>query len=244
MLDYFLENFSKEINGIIHVGAHSGQEVLQYKAYDKKIILFEPQKSVYEELLKNVAGLEEVICYNIGLGSIKKRSTLFKSNENEGKSSSVLTPELHLKVQPNISFTDSEEIKIERFDSLEVETLNFVTLDVQGFELEVLKGFGEELKKVDFIFTEINTRYLYKNNALVGEIDSYLKKFNFERIYTNIDCFNYYGDAFYIKKSSVSYSRNLFRQVLNIVNISNFTLNIKKLLYPKRILRNLYKKFL
>ena len=91
MLDYFLENFSKEINGIIHVGAHSGQEVLKYKAYDKKIILFEPQKSVYEELLKNVASLEEVICYNIGLGSIKKRSTLFKSNENEGKSSSVLT---------------------------------------------------------------------------------------------------------------------------------------------------------
>ena len=178
MLDYFLENFSKEINGIIHVGAHSGQEVLKYKAYDKKIILFEPQKSVYKELLKNVASLEEVKCYNIGLGSIKKRSTLFKSNENEGKSSSVLTPELHLKVQPNISFTDSEEIKIERFDSLEVETLNFVTLDVQGFELEVLKGFGEELKKVDFIFTEINTRYLYKNNALVSELEGYS---NFDR---------------------------------------------------------------
>ena len=139
MLDYFLENFSKEINGIIHVGAHSGQEVLKYKAYDKKIILFEPQKSIYKELLKNVASLQEVQCYNIGLGSIKKKSTLFKSNENEGKSSSVLTPELHLKVQPNISFTDSEEIKIERFDSLEVETLNFVTLDVQGFELEVLR---------------------------------------------------------------------------------------------------------
>ena len=112
MLDYFLENFSKEINGIIHVGAHSGQEVLKYKAYDKKIILFEPQKSIYKELLKNVASLQEVQCYNIGLGSVKKKSTLFKSNENEGKSSSVLTPELHLKVQPNISFTDSEEIKI------------------------------------------------------------------------------------------------------------------------------------
>ena len=64
MLDYFLENFSKEINGIIHVGAHSGQEVLKYKAYDKKIILFEPQKSIYKELLKNVASLNSMAFQN------------------------------------------------------------------------------------------------------------------------------------------------------------------------------------
>tara|TARA_B110000003_G_scaffold202922_1_gene201646 strand:- start:57861 stop:58589 length:729 start_codon:yes stop_codon:yes gene_type:complete len=242
MLDYFLENFSKEINGIIHVGAHSGQEVLKYKAYDKKIILFEPQKSIYKELLKNVASLQEVQCYNIGLGSVKKKSTLFKSNENEGKSSSVLTPELHLKVQPNISFTDSEEIKIERFDSLEVETLNFVTLDVQGFELEVLKGFGEELKKVEFIFTEINTRYLYKNNALVSDIDKYLEKFGFFRIFTNVDCFNYFGDAFYIKETNKLYSQNTLNKIKNKLYISNLFLHFKKLSYPRRLTKSLLRK--
>jgi len=242
MLNYFLENFSKEINGIIHVGAHSGQEVLQYKAYDKKIILFEPQKSVYEELLKNVSSLEEVECYNIGLGSVKKISTLFKSNENEGKSSSVLTPNLHLKVQPNISFIDSEEIQIERFDSLEVETLNFVTLDVQGFELEVLKGFGEELKKVDYIFTEINTKYLYKKNALVTDIDKYLEKHGFIRIFTNVDCFNYFGDAFYIKKNNKLYSQKIMNKIKNKVYISNLYLHFKKLSYPRRLTKSILRK--
>ena len=242
MLDYFLEYFAKEINGIIHVGAHSGQEVLKYKAYDKKIILFEPQKSIYQKLLRNVASVEEVDCYNIGLGSINKKLTLFRSNENEGKSSSVLTPELHLKVQPNISFTDSEEIKIERFDSLEVETLNFVTLDVQGFELEVLKGFGEELKKVDFIFTEINTRYLYKNNALVSDIDKYLKKYGLVRIFTNVDCFNYFGDAFYIKKNNKLYSQNAINKIKNKINISNLYLHFKKFFYPRRLAKTILRK--
>ena len=40
MLSKFLNEFSKEINGIIHVGAHTGQEVVEYNKYRNKIILF------------------------------------------------------------------------------------------------------------------------------------------------------------------------------------------------------------
>jgi FkbM family methyltransferase len=243
MLSYFLGNLSDEINGVIHVGAHSGQEVTEYDKYVNEIILFEPQKKVFKELVGNLKNNKNIHCYNLGLGSKNETRKLFISEGNEGLSSSVLAPELHLEVQNEIYFNNYEEIQIKRFDTLNIKTLNFLTLDVQGFELEVLKGFGQELNDIKFIFTEINTKFLYKNNALVGEIDSYLKNYDFERVYTNIDCFNYFGDAFYIKKSCDSYNRNPFRQILNIINISNFTLKIKKLLYPKRLFKNLYKKF-
>ena len=241
MLSNFLDQFSTEINGIIHVGAHTGQEVDQYNRNNKKIILFEPQQDIFNELIQNVNKQKNIICYNFGLGSDNEKKTIYRSEGNRGKSSSVLSPELHLRVQPNISFVDSEEIEIKRFDSLNIDTLNFLTLDVQGFELEVLKGFGKELEKVEFIFTEINTKFLYKENALVADIDKYLNKYNFIRVFTNIDCFNYFGDAFYIKKTNNKYKGTLFNKIYNFVSISNFYLYIKKLFYPKRLIKSIIK---
>ena len=244
MLSNFIDQFTKDINGIMHVGAHRGQEVKKYIEYNKKIILFEPQKKIFEELINNVKNLNNINCYNFALGSKNEINTINRSQGNDGLSSSILTPKLHLVVQPNISFNDSEEIEIKRFDSLGIDTLNFLTLDVQGFELEVLKGFGKELENVNFIFTEINTKYLYKNNALVSEIDKYLNEYNFVRIYTNIDCFNYFGDAFYVKRNIKNINFTTFKKIRNYLNINNFYLHLNKIRYPKRLAKKIIKKFL
>jgi len=237
----FLQMFSDDIDGIIHVGAHLGQEVKDYRKFNlNKIILFEPQKEIFNRLASNVKGLNNVVCYNFGLGAKNEKKVLYKSKENNGLSSSVLYPELHLSVQPKISFDDSEEIEIKRFDSLEIDSLKFLAIDVQGFELEVLKGFGKELEKVEFIFTEINTKYLYRNNVLVSDIDRYLKEFNFERIYTNLDCFNYYGDALYIKTTNKKYKKNFIKKLINRIVISNYYLHLKKITEPKKLLKIIF----
>tara|TARA_B100000242_G_scaffold29228_1_gene17611 strand:+ start:6622 stop:7359 length:738 start_codon:yes stop_codon:yes gene_type:complete len=243
VLSIFLDKFSDEINGIIHVGAHTGEEIEQYIKYKNKIVLFEPQKDIYKKLLENVKNLNNVECFNFGLGSKDEIKTLYKSQGNYGKSSSVLSPKLHLEVQPNISFIEDQKIEIKRFDNLQVEALNFLTIDVQGFELEVLKGFGKKLEKVDFVFTEINTKFLYENNALVGDIDKYLKKFDLIRIYTNVDCFNYFGDAFYIKKSNKNFSNTIFNKSINRIKVSNSFLGFKKLFYPKRLIKKILNYF-
>jgi FkbM family methyltransferase len=239
MLNSFLKKFSEQINGVIHVGAHKGQEVLEYVKTTDNLILFEPQKNIYQQLLKNTNEFNNIACYNFALGSKNENRKLYKSDGNEGLSSSLLTPELHLKVQPNIGFKESEEIIVKRFDSLGLSTLNFLTIDVQGFELEVIKGFGEELEKVDFIFTEINTKNLYSNNALVHDIDNYLKSYNFIRVYTYVDCFNFFGDAFYIKKTNKKYKKSILNDIKNLMAISNFYLKTKQLFYPKRVIKNL-----
>ena len=49
-------------------------------------------------------------------------------------------------------------------------------MDVQGYELEVLKGFGNYIKSVEYIFTEVNRDYLYEENVLINELDEFLKK--------------------------------------------------------------------
>mgnify|MGYP001181803887 CR=1 FL=1 len=240
MLPNLLLTHSDEISGVIHVGAHLGQELKYYMKYNfEKILLFEPQFDIYEKLIKNKDLSKNVECYNFALGSKNETKKLNKSDENEGLSSSLLSPKLHLKVQPDISFLESEIIEVKRFDSLEIETLNFLTLDVQGFELEVLKGFGNKLNEVEFIFTEINTKQLYKDNALVTDLDHYLEKFNFVRVFTNVDSFNFFGDAFYVKKTNPKYSNNFLRVMTNKINISNLFISLKKFKEPKKMIKQI-----
>ena len=46
-------------------------------------------------------------------------------------------------------------------------------MDVQGYELEVLKGATETLKHVDYVYCEVNRDEVYEGNAYVEEIDEF-----------------------------------------------------------------------
>ena len=77
---------------------------------------------------------------------------------------------------------------------------NFLNFDIQGVELKALKGMKEYLNRVDYLYTEVNSDYVYKDCALIGELDEYLLKFGLVRVETQWcgDC--RWGDAFYIRK--------------------------------------------
>jgi hypothetical protein len=80
---------------------------------------------------------------------------------------------------------------------------NFINLDIQGAELKALKGMENYLNQnnIDYIYTEVNGSYVYKNCNLIHELDEYLSKFSFKRVETswyNNDPTTW-GDAFYVK---------------------------------------------
>lgn len=80
-----------------------------------------------------------------------------------------------------------------------LENYNFLTIDVQGYELEVLKGSRETLTNISGILTEVNRDELYSNCVRVEQLDDFLKNFNFYRVETNWEG-GIWGDAFYLKK--------------------------------------------
>ena len=57
------------------------------------------------------------------------------------------------------------------------------------------------LNNFNYIITEVNNQYCYKDCCLIDEIDDYLKKYNFIRKETSWACFGKvgWGDALYIK---------------------------------------------
>ena len=53
-----------------------------------------------------------------------------------------------------------------------------IKLDIQGFELEALKGMGALLRHVKYILCEVSFKKLYHNQALFLDIANYLESFN------------------------------------------------------------------
>ncbi len=61
-----------------------------------------------------------------------------------------------------------------------------------------LKGSVKNIKYANAIYLEVNEKELYKNCGLINEIDTFLEKYNFKRIVTEMTSHGW-GDALYIR---------------------------------------------
>jgi FkbM family methyltransferase len=193
--------YNIKTDGIIHVGGHFGKEIDQYKSIfpSVKIEIFEPHPETFKVLKKKSLEFNDVNCHNIGIGSCENKLKLYCETSNEGQSNSLLKPKIHTLQYPNIVFTKTTEVDIKPLDSYCFgEEFNFLNMDVQGFELEVLKGAIKTLKHINYILTEVNNKELYENCCLVSDLDNFLINFGFKRTDTNWEGVTW-GDAFYIK---------------------------------------------
>lgn len=205
-LDELKEKYKLHYNGVLHIGAHAGSEFEQYVENSiKPIIFIEPQKNLFERLIENIKKREDwpVICLNTALGNIVGEIDFHTNDNDENGASSVLEPSNKLKREyPSISLDKIIKVPITKIDLLDIPKCNFINIDVQGYELEVLKGGVDYLKNVDYILIEVNENaeeLLYIGAVQIKDLDLFLQQFHFERVETNM-CGGSWGDAFYIKK--------------------------------------------
>lgn len=206
LIDYFYlkQKYNVNATGIIHIGGHHGEELDAYnKDGDiKHVVLFEADPDNYKILKQKVESLvttKNIIPIQKGLGPFTCEMTLYKEEANNGQSNSVLKPKIHTHQYPGIVFDREIKIKIDPLDKYECSPdLNFINIDIQGFELEALRGAKKTLKNVKWILSEVNRDEVYENCAHVDEIDEFLAKFGFSRKETNW-AGQTWGDAFYVK---------------------------------------------
>ena len=242
MLSKALIKNNKYITGIIQVGAHIGQQVdIFLESTDKNIYLFEPQKNAYNSLRK-YESYPNIFCFNFGLGNKNGIETIHVSDVKQGVSSSLLTPKLHSEFFPEYTFTNKEEIMIKKFSSLENTKANFLVIDVQGYELEVLKGFSDKLVNIDYIFSEVNLVEFYEKSVLIDQLDSYLYDNDFIRTKTSIFSNVPMGDALYVRKSKLKNFQISYYKIKSKLKISKIFLFINHLKNPKKLFFHLKNK--
>jgi len=199
-LDILVQKYNINFKGILHVGAHECEELGDYEKYlaRNKILWVEAMpkkvelcKEKYPNLLIENAVVSDVI--------EKVRFNI----SNNGQSSSILEFGLHSKFHPDVRYIESFECETKLLKDILPKydiNYNFLNFDIQGAELKALKGMEDHLSNVEYVYIEVNSDYVYKECALVSELDEYLLKFGLHRVETQWagDC--KWGDAFYIRK--------------------------------------------
>lgn len=196
------DKYKMNIKGIVHIGAHYGEEIQEYVDNGiQKITVFEPLSKNFDVLanrMKNVNA--DIQGHQVALGSKKGTAKMFVSS-GDGQSSSILKPKQHLELHPDVSFNGTEEVEVCLLDEYDVGDSNFINIDVQGYELEVFKGGKKTLEKIDYIYCEVNRDEVYEGNAMVEDMDEFLDAYGFERVETRWpETYYTWGDALYIKK--------------------------------------------
>ena len=199
--DTIVKKYGKP-SGIIHIGAHMREERDAYLKHSIDSILWiEANPEIFNQINAMPKNTNEIIL-NAVISNTDGDTVNFNITNN-GQSSSLLGLDKHREYYPNIYVNKTISVITQRMDTLiqhnciDISKYNFVNIDIQGAELLALKGFGNLLNNIFYIYTEINTNSLYKNCALLTEIDDYLNNFNFQRVETEMTNFEW-GDALYL----------------------------------------------
>lgn len=158
-----VEEHNIAVKGIIHVGAHEGEEVDEYMEITSNIALWEPIPSLAKKL-KNTWPATQVV--QAAAWNEETKIDFWVTSLGEG--SSPLRPLEH-------EIVDTIDVAAYRIDEVhENDEYNVLVIDTQGSELHALKGC--DLTKYDIIIVETNSRQRYENAPLRDEVIDYLQE--------------------------------------------------------------------
>jgi len=193
----------------VHVGAHTAQELDSYLSLmPRKILWIEADPVTFFKLERKLISSEKLHLASIQwinalVGSSSGSVVPFYRYSNDGASSSIFREtELLRENWKDIGLQETGEVLplvTRRLDSVlqsldfSFEGMNCLILDIQGSELEALKGTGSLIGNFDFVEVEVSQEEIYSGAPLFDEVDGFLSKNGFKRI-TGIP---WHGDVVY-----------------------------------------------
>lgn len=177
-------------NGIIHIGANSGQESDRY--YDNgnpKVVFIEASPFVMHSLIdrikkyENQKAIQALVTDRDGV-----EYDFLCDKNNSGQSSSLFDFHLHKKMFPKV--IRGETIKligktlptILKENNINVEEYKSINMDVEGAELLVLKGAVDILNNFETIVLEATDFEARKGQPFLKDIEEFMHLNNFVKV--------------------------------------------------------------
>jgi len=150
---------------VVDAGAFIGDHTIAYLnkvGKTGKVLAFEPNPESFECLSHNCP---KAICINKGL-SDSIQSLPFHTDINAGCS--------------RITSSSTTSISLTTLDSLNLSRLNYLKLDIEGHELEALKGAESVIFNCKpIIFLEVNKSALESNQTSPQQLEDYLNEIGY-----------------------------------------------------------------
>lgn len=198
----FIQHLTNEnINTIFEVGSRYGDETIKLKNTfpNSKIYSFECNPLTIKICKEKLKDKKDIYFFDFGLGDKNELKPFYSYTKNCDGASSFLK-----RIDSNYTQKITGTIKITKIKDImneyNIDKIDLLCMDVQGYELNVLKGSEEYIKNIKYIIMEqpkkvINTRFLPKNvhSKYIGapnskEIQTFMNKNGFieiERIQEN-----------------------------------------------------------
>jgi FkbM family methyltransferase len=164
--------------GILHLGAHTGQEREVYREIRKPVVWVEANPEIFSVLQSHIAPIPGHLALCALLGDTDgKEQTFHISNNFEGVSSSIfpfgeyaagersLWPELDLKMVSAVTLPMVRLDTLLAANKLDSRDYNFWVLDLQGAEILALAGAGESLVHCRCVLAEVSEKEVYRGGA-------------------------------------------------------------------------------
>ena len=171
---------------IAEAGAHIGIDTMKMaKLWPSGTIhAFEPIPHLFSKLKENTCNFSNIKCYPWALSKKTGSSKMFSSSGSSDGSSSLLAPKEHLNQHPDVFFSETIQVQTITLDDWAkqcgIKKVDFLWLDLQGFELPVLKAASQILRRVQAVYSEVNLIENYSGCALYSELRSWMEKFGFK----------------------------------------------------------------
>ena len=191
----FVERIHAEIIrnalGVLHIGAHEGQEAENYWSLKKPVIWVEAIPLVYEKLLTNIEKYSNQQALNVILGDEQGKEVSFNISSNGAQSSSLFrTYENGEKL--SFVMVDQLQLIMKRLDQVITEQqskkYNHWIVDVQGAELHNCRSLQ----------VEVSTKEIYDGGVQFAQLVDYLSEWNFYPLW--IPPTNFHGNLIFLRK--------------------------------------------
>lgn len=169
---------------IYDIGANAGTWTLLARSVIQgaRVEAFEPLEEHCDAFLQSTAGLEDVHLHPIGLGASSDQRELRITSFSDASSFLALTAAgAETFGVAEVGRTSCTIVGLDEFrGEHELPFPDLLKLDVQGFELEVLKGALEVLAHATAVIVEVSFREYYSGQCLFSDVCSFLGTRGFE----------------------------------------------------------------
>lgn len=169
---------------VIDVGANRGQFTLLMAGLfpEARILAFEPLIEPFRRLIAVTAALPNVRAFHSAIGP--ERTSLPMNVSKRDDSSSLLPiTAMQEKIFPHTGHARIDHVRVaplgDFIDDVDLARPSLLKIDVQGFELQVLKGAADCLDDFDVVYVEASFVQLYEGQPYASDIIDFLHKRQF-----------------------------------------------------------------
>ena len=185
----FMHIRNLNIDKIIDIGAHKG-EFLEKMLKIEKVNLFyafEPQKDIFDILNKKFSNNDKITLLNYALDKeITNKNLQINKFSMTSSLAEINEKSLYLKLKNFLTrsksnFVDEYEVQTNTVDNVFKDVnlkKTLLKIDVEGFEMNVIKGSKIKLKEIPYILIENQFGNHYKNSNF-NDIKDVLLKYSF-----------------------------------------------------------------